>query len=92
MITRVLVYEFNCFIATSPKFVRPCLTCLSIMKIFLQIIIELTDDNRGSKTWSMLDFSAEELREAIGQLGHITGKVGIEEILDVVFKDFCIGK
>lgn len=39
-----------------------------------------------------IELAAEELRAAIGQLGRITGKVGIEEILDVIFKDFCIGK
>ena len=41
---------------------------------------------------TVLDLAAEELRMAIRHLGRITGKVGIEEILDVVFKDFCIGK
>lgn len=35
---------------------------------------------------------AEELREAVRQLGAITGQVHIEEVLDVVFADFCIGK
>ena len=40
----------------------------------------------------VLDLAAEELRTAIMHIGRITGKVGIEEILDVVFKDFCIGK
>lgn len=35
---------------------------------------------------------AEELREAVRELGCITGEVGFEEILDVVFGDFCIGK
>ena len=39
-----------------------------------------------------LDLVAEELRAAIRQLGRVTGKVGVEEILDVVFRDFCIGK
>ncbi len=39
-----------------------------------------------------LDLAAEELRSAIRQLGRITGRVGVEDILDVVFKDFCIGK
>ncbi len=37
-------------------------------------------------------FAAEELREALHQLGRITGRVGIEDILDVVFSEFCIGK
>ena len=40
----------------------------------------------------LLDQSAEELRAAIREIGRITGRVGIEDILDVVFSDFCIGK
>ena len=35
---------------------------------------------------------AEELREAAEQLGHITGKLQVDEVLDVLFRDFCIGK
>nr|CAG8559990.1 1073_t:CDS:2 [Entrophospora candida] len=36
--------------------------------------------------------AAEELRYATNALGKITGHVDIEEILDVIFKQFCIGK
>ena len=43
-------------------------------------------------TEAVVDIAAEELRTAIRQLGRITGKVGVEEILEVVFRDFCIGK
>ncbi|KAM4807623.1 5-taurinomethyluridine-[tRNA] synthase subunit GTPB3, mitochondrial [Rhinophrynus dorsalis] len=39
-----------------------------------------------------LVLAAEELRIAHRQLGTITGKVGAEEILDIIFRDFCIGK
>lgn len=35
---------------------------------------------------------AEELRAAAGHLGRITGRIGVEDLLDVVFRDFCIGK
>jgi tRNA modification GTPase len=35
---------------------------------------------------------AEDLRLALRALGRITGRVDIEELLDVVFRDFCIGK
>ncbi|KAG0356612.1 tRNA modification GTPase gtpbp3, mitochondrial [Gamsiella multidivaricata] len=35
---------------------------------------------------------AEELRHAASDLGRITGRVDVEEILDVVFREFCIGK
>ncbi|KAG0098744.1 tRNA modification GTPase gtpbp3, mitochondrial [Podila epicladia] len=35
---------------------------------------------------------AEELRHAATDLGRITGRVDVEEVLDVVFREFCIGK
>ena len=35
---------------------------------------------------------AEELRSAAVALGRLTGRVDVEDILDVIFRDFCIGK
>ncbi len=35
---------------------------------------------------------AEDVRLAARHLGRITGRVDVEDILDVVFADFCIGK
>ena len=35
---------------------------------------------------------AEELRAAVTTLGRLTGRVDVEDILDVIFRDFCIGK
>lgn len=35
---------------------------------------------------------AEELRLAADALGRITGKIGIEDVLGEIFKNFCIGK
>jgi tRNA modification GTPase len=35
---------------------------------------------------------AEDLRLAVRAIGRITGRVDVEELLDVVFRDFCIGK
>ena len=35
---------------------------------------------------------AEELRLASRALGRLTGKVDVEDILEVIFRDFCIGK
>lgn len=35
---------------------------------------------------------AEELRVAVHALGRLTGRVDVEDILDVIFRDFCIGK
>lgn len=38
------------------------------------------------------DVFAEELRMAARTLGRLTGRVDVEDILDVIFRDFCIGK
>lgn len=39
-----------------------------------------------------VDLAAEELRLAVNAVGRVTGRVDVEELLDVVFRDFCIGK
>ena len=38
------------------------------------------------------EVAAEELRLAARALGKVTGHVDVEELLDVIFTDFCIGK
>ena len=35
---------------------------------------------------------AESLRMALRSLGRITGRVDVEDLLDIIFRDFCIGK
>lgn len=39
-----------------------------------------------------LEIAAEDLRAAAGQLGRILGRVDVEEILDRLFAEFCLGK
>ena len=40
----------------------------------------------GSELW------AEDLRLAMRELGRVVGQVGVEDLLDVIFSEFCIGK
>jgi len=35
---------------------------------------------------------AEELRTAAHSLGKLLGRVDVEDILDAIFREFCIGK
>jgi tRNA modification GTPase len=39
-----------------------------------------------------LELAAEDLRLATQALGRITGRVDIEDMLDIIFREFCIGK
>ena len=39
-----------------------------------------------------IELQAEDLRLALRSLGRITGSVDVEDLLDVIFRDFCIGK
>ena len=38
------------------------------------------------------ELRAEDLRLALRSLGHITGIVDVEDLLDIIFRDFCLGK
>jgi tRNA modification GTPase len=46
----------------------------------------------GNKLTGQEDLLAEEFRIAARALGRLTGRVDVEDILDVIFRDFCIGK
>src|SRR5262245_1084428 len=49
-------------------------------------------DRALSTTGAGEDILAEELRLALRGLGRLTGRVDVEEVLGVIFRDFCIGK
>lgn len=53
---------------------------------------ECVADLRSSLNAPEQELAAEDLRMAMRSLGKITGRVQVEELLDLIFKDFCIGK
>jgi len=46
---------------------------------------------RGSRVPSP-ELMAEDMRLALRAIGRLTGQVDVENLLDVIFRDFCIGK
>jgi tRNA modification GTPase len=50
------------------------------------------DALRRAQTASLPELVAEDVRLAARALGRITGRVDVEEVLDVLFREFCIGK
>ncbi|XP_019701127.1 tRNA modification GTPase GTPBP3, mitochondrial isoform X2 [Harpegnathos saltator] len=53
----------------------------------LQNYLELCTNERHD-----VAIAAEEIHKAMRELGRITGHVSTDEILDIIFKNFCIGK
>nr|WP_319384831.1 tRNA uridine-5-carboxymethylaminomethyl(34) synthesis GTPase MnmE [uncultured Roseibium sp.] len=43
-------------------------------------------------TYLPAELRAEDLRRAADALGRITGRIDVDDLLDVIFRDFCIGK
>jgi tRNA modification GTPase len=54
--------------------------------------IAALDRALGHRASGQEELIAEELRSAATTLGRLTGRVDVEDILDVIFRDFCIGK
>ncbi len=53
---------------------------------------ECVDALRRSLVAVLPELVAEDLRLAVRALGRITGRSDVEDILDIIFRDFCIGK
>ncbi len=66
----------------------PPITRERYRKSLIEIIDNLSEFSLGKN----IEFAAEDLRLAIREIGKITGKVEVDDILDVIFAGFCIGK
>lgn len=44
------------------------------------------------RTEAPLEVRAEELRHSGDMLGRLTGRIDVEDLLDVIFSEFCLGK
>ncbi len=58
----------------------------------LQAVLAAVNRAQSDQVAGHEDLIAEELRTAAQALGRLTGRVDVEDILDVIFRDFCIGK
>lgn len=55
-------------------------------------LVECRDALERAAAGTASELMAEDLRLAVRALGRVTGRVGVEDLLDVVFREFCIGK
>ncbi len=53
---------------------------------------EALDTLIRGQTAALPELQAEDWRMALRALGRLTGQVHLEELLDIVFREFCIGK
>ncbi|MFV3127330.1 tRNA uridine-5-carboxymethylaminomethyl(34) synthesis GTPase MnmE [Niveispirillum sp. KHB5.9] len=53
---------------------------------------ECREDLQRALQAPLPELAAEDVRLAVRALGRITGRVDVEDLLDVIFRDFCIGK
>ena len=58
----------------------------------LHAALELLERCRTAPDAAELALLAEDLRLAARALGRLTGRVGVDDILDLIFGEFCIGK
>ncbi|MGK6315096.1 tRNA uridine-5-carboxymethylaminomethyl(34) synthesis GTPase MnmE [Neorhizobium sp. DT-125] len=58
----------------------------------IQYLKEASNSIAEALNGTELDIRAENLRAAASSLGRITGRVDVEQLLDVIFSQFCIGK
>jgi tRNA modification GTPase len=73
-----LVPNFNTSFITQERYRTSLQRCLDSLEIF-----NINDD---------IEICAENLRICIYEISKITGKIDIDDILDMIFTKFCIGK
>ena len=57
-----------------------------------EVVQSLVESQKLAEQGAGEELIAEQLRLAASGLGRLTGRVDVEDILDVIFRDFCIGK
>jgi tRNA modification GTPase len=55
-------------------------------------LLEAADRLGSAMAAPLAELRGEDLRLALRAIGRVTGQVGVEDVLDSVFRQFCIGK
>ncbi|CAK02640.1 tRNA uridine-5-carboxymethylaminomethyl(34) synthesis GTPase MnmE [Bartonella tribocorum] len=90
--------NFDCFIKKLESFCHRRASevgnLVPARKRQLQLLKEAVKEIENSLNYHSLDLSlrAEHLRRASDFLGKITGDIDVEDLLDIIFSEFCVGK
>jgi tRNA modification GTPase len=60
--------------------------------VLIEVVQSLVESGKLAEEGAGEELVAEQLRLAASGLGRLTGRVDVEDILEVIFRDFCIGK
>ncbi|MPZ41392.1 MAG: tRNA uridine-5-carboxymethylaminomethyl(34) synthesis GTPase MnmE [Rhizobiales bacterium] len=60
--------------------------------VLSEVVQSLAEANALAGQGRGEELIAEQLRLAASALGRLTGRIDVEDILDAIFRDFCIGK
>jgi tRNA modification GTPase len=72
---------------------EPALVTRERQRTILNAVVQsLVDCLTAAAKGAGEELVAEQLRLAASALGRLTGRIDVEDILDVIFRDFCIGK
>ncbi len=83
------LYLYRC---TDPKLESPCLTRERYRSHLQNCVQNLQSYINPQQNTNDLALRTYHLKSAINNIGYITGHLGTEDILDIIFRDFCIGK
>jgi tRNA modification GTPase len=87
LVAALAAFAQNYFSAT-----EPALVTRARHRRALEDTVAALDRALAERASGREELIAEELRGAATTLGRLTGRVDVEDILDVIFRDFCIGK
>jgi tRNA modification GTPase len=71
---------------------EPALVTRERHRAALRATVEALERAMSGRLRTQDDLLAEELHVAARALGKLTGRVDVEDVLDVIFRDFCVGK
>jgi tRNA modification GTPase len=87
LIEALAAYSKDYFASTESALVTRARHRLALQETLAALERALAWDHSGRE-----ELIAEELRAAATTLGRLTGRVDVEDVLDVIFREFCIGK
>lgn len=85
----LLVQALSTFAASSLHGQEPAMVTRERQRTLLQATLASLTEALAQTEHELV---AESLRRAAGALGRLTGRIDVEDVLDVIFRDFCIGK